>query len=110
MAKIQIEIEVTEEELAGILVTAVEGGSNYWAAIRNYDPDKGTATIWERDQDVAEKPGKHAIGPDDIARGLQLAATKEPETFNHWFGDRIGDAGSCDNILQLALFGEIVYG
>lgn len=107
--KLTVEIEVETQELIDILVTAVEGGSGYWAHFRKYDCDAGTVEIRENDQDVAEKPGWHALGPDDIARGLQLAALKEPRTFAHWHGDRCGDAGSSDNILQLALFGEVVY-
>ena len=108
--KLNITIDVTEQELIDILITAVEGGSNYWAIFKSYSCDKGTVKVCERDQETAEKPGWHSIGPLDIARGLQLAADNEPGTFTHWHGDRCGDAGSCDNIFQLALFGEVVYG
>lgn len=110
MARLKVEIEVTDQELIDILVTAVEGGSNYWARFRKYDCDAGTVEVRESDQDTADKPGWHKIGPEDIARGLQLAAEFEPRTFDHWHGDRCGDAGSSDNILQLALFGTVVYG
>ena len=108
--KIKIEIDVTKEELIGILVTAVEGGSNYWARFRKYDHEKGRVEVSERDQDTAEKPGWHKVRLEDIARGLELAAQDEPKTFEHWYGDRCGDASSADSILQLAFFGELVYG
>lgn len=107
---LNITIDVPDQELKGVVITAVEGGIGYWARVRRYDPESGTVAIAEDDQKTAAKPGWHKIGPADILRGLQICATKYPHVFAHWHHDQIGDASSADVIVQCAIFGEAVYG
>lgn len=45
-----IEIDVTEEELNDILITAVEGGINYWAFVADYRPNNGMVSVAEDDK------------------------------------------------------------
>ena len=105
-----VTIQVTHEELADIIITAVEGGSNYWAVFKSYKPDEGSVIVCEDDQETAAAAGWHCIGPDSIAHGMSIAGAKYPHQLARWLRDRIGDAETADVFLQCAVFGELVYG
>lgn len=109
------------EFLKDILITAVEGGCDYWAFNRGYDPDNGVVEFLEDEHDprAADAPWQK-VDVDMIARGL--AKIKQPgfkinkQTLG-WImtGDVNNDAGdidadAADCIVQAALFGELVYG
>lgn len=102
-----VDIEISSEALKDIVITAVEGGINYWAMVQNYSPKAGTVCVTLRDE-----PGKgcRPIGPDDILRGLKVCHQKYPHMFNAFMHDMHGDAETADVIFQCALFGELVYG
>lgn len=106
-----VTIQVTHEELADIIITAVEGGSGYWALFARYHPDEGTVDVME-DEDSGALPERiwHTIGPDRIAHGMTIAGEKYPHQLANWLRDRIGDAETADVFLQCAVFGELVYG
>lgn len=99
----------TKEQLIDIAITAVEGGINYWAAVRNYNPDKGTALVYEFDGDN-EIVKKHNLNLSVIRKGLSLALNHEHEHIRFIAVTDIPDAEEADIIVQLGLFGEIVYG
>lgn len=101
-----IEINATEEELNDILVTAVEGGINYWAYVADYKPDNGMVSVAED-----EKPEVwHDVNLQKMKVGLQICQQKYPHVFEAWALDRNGDASTADVIMQCAIFGEAVYG
>jgi hypothetical protein len=111
----EIVISVTDTDLDSILITAIEGGINYWANVRKYSPDGCTAEVRESDQDTAEKPGWHAVDRATVRRGLQVLVTACPRSFAAFLasgtpGDYAPDAGVSDNILQCGIFGSVVYG
>jgi hypothetical protein len=122
--------------LADIITTAVEGGIQYWArvtAYRWYSPDLdggtaepgpgGTANAYAIvvDGEDEDQVG-HEVGLDDIARVLNGLRSAEPPKY--WNADAVRrviaanrdndagdiDADDADVILQLAIFGEVVYG
>jgi hypothetical protein len=122
--------------LADVITTATEGGIQYWARVtgyRWYSPDLdggtaepgpgGTANAWVELVDAEEDDGKrHRVTVDDIARVLNgLRADAVPK---YWNADAVRraiaanrendggdiDAGDADCLLQLAIFGEVVYG
>lgn len=105
-----VTIQVTDQELAYIIITAVEGGSNYWAMFKDYSPRRGEVTVCEDDQETAAAAGWHLIGPDRIAHGMSIAGNKYPHQLAKWLRDRTGDAETADVFLQCAIFGELVYG
>lgn len=127
--------------LASIIITAVEGGINYWASVSDYrwwDPtlDGGTAvhhdgipnayvTVHESERDDEDGYEGVLITVEHIARALgtlrqgpvtglaeslradivaQDRANGEDETHQDI------DAGLADCILQVAMFGTVVYG
>ena len=105
----RIAIEVSEEQLKDLVITAIEGGiTSGWAhRIDAYSPSKGTAIV-----DDGEK--RRTVSVHSMARGLKLcAAAKLDEggwAFGAWARDRIGDAIIADVILQFGVFGEVIYG
>lgn len=105
----RIEIDVTEEQLKDLVITAIEGGiTGMWAKISGYSPSEGTVEV-----DDGES-GTLKVSTRVIARGLKLCAAAKPDeggwAFAAWLKDRIGDAIIADVILQFGVFGEVVYG
>ncbi len=117
---------IPEERIEDLLVNAFEGGSNYWYIINsfNYPPGQtkqslgiefahmqlplrgGSLSIGDiEDRNVKEK----ILDRPAIIKGLQLMADKYPR---HWadFIEENDDAITADVFLQLAVWGEVIYG
>jgi hypothetical protein len=116
--KVLVEVELNEGMIHNNLVSAIEGGSNYWAEISVGKHEPGwanyfTATflvIEESDETKGALHGKkYRLNRDKIRSGLKVLATKYP----HHFYDILkedGDTTTGDVLVQCALFGDIVYG
>lgn len=114
-----VRCEVTDYDLASVLVTASEGGSNYWAEIEVVDrttfPGDSIplqTRIHVRDR---ESGRQWHVGLDAMARGLEkalaLCLAGELGYLRSQLGCIAGiDAPAADLVLQLATLGEIVYG
>lgn len=119
---------MTEQEkmLNDVIVTAVEGGTGYWAAALKYDPGYGESALsydtpasvflCEEDGDVVA-----LLNPQTVK--LAMLAIRDRQEIN--VADRFrsecavalatNDAGECDSdtadvIAQVVAFGEVVYG
>jgi hypothetical protein len=115
-----------DQLLLDIFNTALEGGIGYWSQCSEYHwwkvegdydgPDvKGFyATIHDEDEDTFR------IDRTVVAKGLNLAATEWRDKL-YWSSDKPPlvvtddtdwdyDAGDADMIVQLGLFGDVVYG
>jgi hypothetical protein len=128
-----IEINFPEQMLLDQLVTAVEGGSNYWANFsipKEFGGETQTSkeykfvrVILDREaeaglqKEIYDRVNESIIGVETIALGVERLA--RAVSFNAFpsarncLADFIleeGDASTADVILQLALFGEVVYG
>ena len=64
---------------------------------------------WE-DTDVDDKPTRHELTLEDFKNGLIKA--RDGEAAKDWadFVDETDDFYTCNNLLQVIVFGEIVYG
>jgi hypothetical protein len=103
-----VKVELTDEELKDLLITAVEGGINHWAQVKDYRPDRGTVTVREMNDDDPPGPWTE-INTVHLAIGMQRCAEKMPRVFARWLQDRCGDADVADIIFQLSMLGEHVY-
>ena len=121
MNEINIKIKVSDKDIDDILCAAFEGGISYWAIKArpkndnffgaSYASDamtKGATIIIETDDGQSLELTK-----DKFMDGLQKAATR----CNHLFkmeGDGLDigyiDANAADVIVQMAVFGEPIYG
>lgn len=119
---VTIQLEITDEQFGNLLVSAFEGGSNYWIeriqvdprprdskAINNYETmfaDGRGVRIWAED---AEEEGGYWLDKEAAIKGFQLLATYYPKCLSNIQQEQ-DDAEDADVWLQLALFGEVVYG
>ena len=113
---LRIQHTVPHEVLENIIICAVEGGSNYWAEFTKYDPTDGQVSVRVRDR---EEPSTtvHLIKPKAIMHGLQILMEEMPNSIaaKNVLMEITGDYGhvdadDADAILQLSVFGEVIYG
>lgn len=106
--------------LSDVIIGAVEGGTGYWAQVSGYhwsdDDPSATEVIFHDMEDGTEYPmdiDKVASAIGKLrAGGVQVNATTLASILE---GDKENDggmidAGDADIIVQVACFGEIVYG
>lgn len=134
---IDVSIRIKQEEVQSLLVSAFEGGSNYWyrnlsmefepgynradfeEGGRYYDPDwsvwyavpfvNGCFLTFDVDMNEDGKLKKYKVGKQDILRALKLMAEK----YGHHFAALMtenADRVTGDVFLQLCAFGDIVFG
>lgn len=97
------------EQLKDIVITAVEGGTNYWAQSSGYKPNEGKVTLWEMDEE-GKPVNVHKVDLSVIRKGLKIALESEYEHIRIIAVTDILDAEEADVVVQLGLFGEVVYG
>lgn len=126
---------VSQETVENIIVTAIEGGSNYWyliegkaqLAIEQYPKHKeepfsirfarfifdggqleihDCSSVWDLNEQ-ADLLG--TISNDSIAKGLKLAFEMQAGIIEAEL-EGSGDAETSDQLFQLFVMGEIVYG
>lgn len=119
----------SKEDIADLIVTALEGGINYWCrkavikknavtgdyfGVKPEDQDKvkyasdvisygGTLILFD-----AETPDKWELTPENVQKGIQMYCENHdiaPSELMDFY-----DAGDADCIIQYALFGKIVFG
>lgn len=123
--------EARKQLVLDLFTTACEGGINYWTRVTNYH-------WWledSREQDFMdfsavllefEDRTEHVLNRSVILKGLKLAGTKEvldkysvyalKETAMayRYGGEKLEeldfDASTADAIVQLGIFGEVIYG
>jgi len=114
--------EKRTEFLKDVLSTAIEGGIDYWSVLWDYDYDAGTATIqvWNTNNESQVEGDKIYLTIDSVARGIKLLVDigDVPEEIkknvglanktNGEYGDY--DSIDADCIIQMAIFGKIIYG
>jgi hypothetical protein len=128
--KVTTEVEIPSERVADMLCCAFEGGSNYWAEIK--EKRKPEEFAFRYMPDLSDKPTSYTdyplnrggflmVGDSEgdmpaalldlgtIRLGLQTMADKYP---NHWhdFINDNEDAFTGDVFLQCCLYGEVVFG
>ena len=115
MDKFKIEIEVDVDFLDCVMVTALEGGINYWADDVIY-PENEECNRMRASDIVAStehsivivdcEGDPHNLNREKLLKGLSMYAKEHGLTTD---AGQI-DATAADLIIQFALFGEIVYG
>jgi hypothetical protein len=123
-------VRVTGDQIADQIVTAVEGGCNYWLASFKLVTPRLSLTagreglwyaksaIWEDGPFLIRAVGlenddgdeEWLLTPENLKRGLKVMATSHPKHFDDAFVSEGCDAETADVFLQCCLFEEIVYG
>lgn len=118
---IDLRIPVKRQLLRDLLCTAVEGGTNYWAEItqveRTPDGDYLSATFQEHESVTdAVAPRSALVTAEALTVGLQRLSTANLHTFpasRKHLTDALtesGDTITADVVVQMTMFGELVYG
>jgi len=125
---ITIEQEIKPEEINDLIVTALEGGINYWCrkAIKKVDPDGNWFGVAPENQDKivyasdligyggvlticdAESSDKWELTLENMLKGIQMHCTNKKVSVAELMDDY--DADDADAVVQYALFNEIVFG
>ena len=121
IGKVNIQVDITENDIENVVVGAIEGGCRYWMGIDNTKPefkdkpkDEPLSTWCARLlldgktvelYDIEDKKEKFELTLVKLLEGLQQNATERPKHNDkeNW------DADDADCIFQYALFKEIVY-
>lgn len=113
-------IQISQEMITNLFITAFEGGCNYWVhEVKLYDyhatqVDYDEHTNFSDDIKVIhfnydeESFSSKNLYMYSIQPGLETMAKKCPEHFADIIEDNI-DAETADVFIQCCLFGEIVY-
>lgn len=127
-------LDFSDEKIAGLLCSGMEGGINYWAKIHSYIEPVTPRSILDADKPIEEqKIYKHIDYPltggavvikdceDDkpnqyytlnkkaIQEGLDIMAKKYPTHFGNFLSDNY-DAITGDIFVQCCVFGKVIYG
>lgn len=126
--KVEVSLEVDEGRIKDLLVSALEGGANYWYRVDGFlnkkpkqetpyfpsyitTPMSEDGALWIMDD--WEGPGelKEPFKLDRLAivNGLKKMAEKHPKHFADFISEN-DDATTGDVFLQMCVFGEVVYG
>lgn len=104
----KITIEVPDKYIHGAITSGFESGITAWCKAVETDGDECTLTLRKDAAEVFGQP-KCTIGPEDLARGVQLLAQTVPAVFADLMIGRYG-ASVGDLVIQLATFGYLVFG
>jgi hypothetical protein len=116
--KANLSIDIDVQRLRDLLCSAVEGGSNYWARFshsqRTPEYDYLSVRVQEDDAHSDNKPAvDRVVTAEDLVVGLEaLAKGPFPAARQHLsaFLEENDDAETADVVLQMTVFGELVYG
>jgi hypothetical protein len=128
MNKINIELDIKDQFIVDLVITALEGGIGYWACLVNegdhfddfYENNNGVSTtefvanlllsgksVFFFDTDMESDEGEHwELNLPMLLKGIEMYI-KETKDIN--FIDNL-DSLVADTIFQYAMFNEIVYG
>lgn len=126
--------EITRKDIADILTTCFEGGSNYWIdevpdipksrrkvemdGAARYDLKSDEVGMWYSHfgaaggivtLDVDHGGGEFTLTVEKIVEGIRRASEFRGMTIKAWL-ESCPDASEADLALQFALFGEVVFG
>jgi hypothetical protein len=106
--------EITNQQIADLMTTAIEGGSNYWCDQILMLKGQPVLKPWYADPLLYGSPFELKVGTkiltnDDLHRAMQQMADEYPTHFSDVVNDN-PDADTADVFLQLAVLGEITYG
>ena len=118
----EIVVNLTEQDIDDIMVSALEGGINYWCREAEVLEDKRCAE-WGHEQIArggiltlqdAEGTDKWELTREKFLSGFKLWLENGGDKYGAVSGGKVDtgeiDAECADSIVQYALFGEVVYG
>lgn len=132
--KLNVNLEIPETHLCDLLTTAWEGGSDFWtyayeahatrrggehsSDLRELDVVKIDFGTPEGNDEFNEPVKAAVIGPEQIGEAIGKVMNRQVKVGDHIIKDlennleKVGacDADTADVLLQVATFGDIIYG
>ena len=123
-----VAIEIKPQLVRDLVVTAFEGGINYWARkgeLRDASnnrltdvqfcdqsdfPTTGQVNIWPDEPISNDAPESYSLGEAEITKGLQVMSQKYQNHFANLLTEGGWDAETADVFIQCCCFGELVFG
>ena len=131
---LKVQLDIPLETIANLLCSALEGGaygSGYWCEIVEYikpseltfriDKEKifrhidypmnkgGALIVKSTEDDVINGNDRWRVDLPALHKGIQLLAEKVPYQFHQLISEN-DDGDTADCFLQLACFGELIFG
>ena len=104
----------SSQTIQDLFITACEGGVNYWCNINDYDYKNTTATYNISTPDSPDDIVKQGtISDKTIVAGIKALQDMNSSFSQGALQDIINedfDAETCDVVLQLGIFGDIIFG
>lgn len=119
---INIPFVIDQEFVDGVMCSALEGGIGYWACIKEVDRTKAEpfeylsdgvsrgAVIHFRDVEGEEDDSNWKFGLDEFVKGFTKYIKGEGHGLEPYTDPGDIDANHADVIIQLGLFGNVVFG
>ena len=114
--RVELVIQLTRQDIDDIMVAALEGGINYWC----FKVDVLGEYLGEYASEQISRGGSLKLYDRENGEKYWLDLEKLLKGFELWVEGEAGgaivvdcceiDAGCADEIIQYALFGEVVYG
>lgn len=106
MITLNVKLQIEEQYLQDLLDIAEEGRINYWVdeltVITPITEDNGEVEIVDADGDI------FTITKKGLIKAIETFINDNPELASETL--ELPDAGITDSIVQIAIFGEVVYG
>lgn len=122
---VQIRAALTQQDIDDIMVSALEGGINYWCRrvivqgdyLGKYASEQisrgGKLAVW-LDEPFEDDKTCYMLDLDKFLAGFKLWIENGGDSYGAIDGLEVDcgqiDAGCADEIIQYALFGEIIFG
>lgn len=126
----KISFRLKDEDIEDIIITALNGGIGYWACLDNSRPEyeemgkddcvdawtgkilNNGGTVYlidEQDEDIV-----YGLTIEDLINGIKSYVENGLDVYGVFGNGSVNlcnlDAASADTIVQLAVFGDVVYG
>lgn len=121
--RVPVNVFVTADKLQSALVSAFEGGSNYWIDRVEREVEPSRPCVYHSDVPFfggalrIVVAGEYRDEPKEIKlltlETLQAAVALLAEKWPHHAADLLGDSGDAttgDVLIQCAIFGDIIFG
>lgn len=111
-------IVTRDEAFKDVFYAAIEGGVNYWAAVTDYDVDDARVVL----SDIEDEDGERwEVTTATVGKGIETIVAggaevnreilRQASLIHHGHYDLADvDAWVADVVVQVGLFGEIVFG
>ena len=121
--KAELNILLTQQDIDDIMVCALEGGINYWCGEAEVIEEKRVAD-WGNEQisrggvlvlhDIEDPDQTWELTLEKFLNGFKLWVENGGDQYGAVQGHEVDccniDAGCADEIVQYALFGDVIYG